>query len=315
MRKSIYSAALLATIVCCGTATATVPQSCRSIHLANAGWTDNEVQNAVFTAMAKDLGYNVQTNLYSEEILYAGMKDKKVDVFLDDWHPSMNSITKRYFKHHEIEMIGPDLTGANYTLAVPEYLYREGLKNFSDIHKFGKQLKYKIYGIQPGADGNKFIKELIGDKKYELGKFHLIQSSEAGMLAEVKRRYSHKKAVVFLAWEPNSMNMEFNLHYLPGGKKYFGPNEGASKIYINTWTGYRQKCKNVGRILDNFRLTPKDENRMMYEVQIKNQKPIAVAERWLRHHKSWLMTTLRNTETVDGKAGASTVWRQVSAAR
>lgn len=315
MHKFTYSAVLLASIASCGAATAAVPQSCRSIHLASAGWTGNEVQNAVFTVIAKDLGYKVHTSLYSEEIIYAGMKDKKIDIFLDDWHPSMNGITKPYVEHHQIEMIGPDLSGAKYTLAVPEYLFKAGLKNFSDIHKFGKQLNYKIYGIAPGADGNKFIQNMINDKGYGLSNFHLVQSSESGMLAEVRRRYDHKKAVVFLAWEPDAMNVEFKIHYLSGGKKYFGPNEGASDVYINTWQGYSQKCKNIGRILHHFNLTTADENGMIYKIQVKGEKPVTVAEDWIRHHKNWLMATLHKTETVDGKDGASAVWQQVNTAK
>lgn len=315
MRKYTHSLALLATIMSCSVAAAAVPQSCRSIHLANAGWTDNEVQNAVFTVLAKDLGYSIHTNLYSEEIMYAGMKNKKIDIFLDDWHPSMNNITNPYVKHHQIDMIGPALTGAKYTLGVPDYLYKRGLKNFSDIHKFGKQLDYKIYGIEPGADGNKFIQKMIGDKKYGLGNFHLVQSSEAGMLAEVKRRYDHKKDVVFLAWEPNSMNIEFDIHYLPGGSKYFGPNEGASKVYINTWKGYTTKCTNIGHVLNKFRLTVNDENAMMYAIQVKNEKAIDVAEDWLRNHKSWLMATLHDTKTISDKAGVGAIWQQLSSSQ
>ena len=288
-------------------ASAAVKQSCRTIKLANIGWSDNEIQNAIFTNLVTSLGYKVKTNLYSEEVTYAGLKNGQLDVFLDDWTPSMNKITEPYEKKHQIDVMGPDLTGAKYTLAVPAYLYKEGLKTFGDIHKFAKQLNHKIYGIEPGNDGNEHILAMIKDHKYDLGNFHLVQSSEAGMLSEVSRKYKHKKPVVFLAWEPHPMNIEFKLKYLKGGAHYFGPHEGAATIYINTRHGYAKDCPNVGKLLSNFKLDVKEESKMMYATDVKSDKASKVAARWLKAHPAWVKQTLAGVTTVDGKKAAPVV--------
>ena len=296
-----------------GLARAAEPASCKTIRLANIGWTDNEIQNAVFSKLAGSLGYNINTNLYSEEVMYAGLKDKKIDVFLDDWTPSMDKITAPYVKEKAITVLGADLTGAKYTLVVPYYLYNKGLKSFADIQKFGKELNYKIYGIEPGNDGNEHILAMIKANKFGLGKFHLVQSSEAGMLAEVARKYPKKKAVLFLGWEPEPMNVEFHIRYLSGGHAYFGPHKGQATIYVNTRPGYAAECPNVGRILHQFHLTVADENAMMYKVQIKHQPAKAVAATWLKAHPAWVKTTLNGVTTVDGKPGAPAVLQKLKA--
>lgn len=288
-------------------AAASVKQSCRTIHLAAASWVDNQVQNAVFSTIVDHLGYKVKSNTFSVPIIYAGLKNKQVDVFLDNWMPAQKTMRKRYLKQKAISVMGPDLTGAKFTLAVPEYLYKKGLKNFSDIHKFGKQLDHKIYGIASGAPANISIQKMIKGNKFDLGNFHLVQSSAAGMLAEVKRRYSRHKPIVFLAWEPQPMNIEFKIKYLTGGGKYFGAHEGAATIYIVTRRGYAKDCPNVGALLNNFRLTVGAENKMMYDIKVKKDKPDAVAKRWLSAHPGWIRHTLGGVTTISGKKAAPVV--------
>jgi glycine betaine/proline transport system substrate-binding protein len=275
--------------------------SCKNISLADIGWTDNEVQNAVFTNLASQLGYTAKATLYSEEVMYAGMKDGKIDVFLDDWTPSMDSITAPYEKAKQIDVYGPDLTGAKYTLVVPTYLYNEGLKSFADIAKFGPQLDYKMYGIEPGNDGNEHMLDMIKNNKFGLGKFTLVQSSEAGMLSEVSRKYPGKKAIVFLGWEPEPMNVTYSIQYLSGGDAYFGPNEGEATIYVNTRPGYAAACPNVVKLLKQFNLSIDAENAMMYDIQIKNQAAADVAAAWLKANPDWAKKTLAGIMTADGK--------------
>ncbi|MGC9271601.1 glycine betaine ABC transporter substrate-binding protein [Acidiphilium sp.] len=317
MKKSTIAAALAASIASAAIgihlASAAVPAACRTIKLGNIGWTDNEVQDAVFTTLAEGLGYMVKTNLYSEEVMYAGMKDKKIDVFLDDWTPSMNKISGPYEKTKAIDVIGPDLTGAKYTLVVPDYLYKQGLTRFADIHKFAKQLDNTIYGIEPGNDGNEHILAMIKANKFGLGKFHLVQSSEAGMLSEVARKYPKKQAVLFLGWEPEPMNVQFHIRYLSGGHAYFGPHKGQATIYINTMAGYATRCANTGKLLKQFKLSVKDENAMMYKVQVDHAKASAVAAAWLKAHPSWISTTLDGVTTIDGKPGTQAVMAALKA--
>jgi ABC-type proline/glycine betaine transport system substrate-binding protein len=57
-------------------------------------------------------------------------------VFLGNWMPTMAADVKPYLENKTVEDLGPNLTGAKYTLAVPQYLYDKGLKDFKDIAKF-----------------------------------------------------------------------------------------------------------------------------------------------------------------------------------
>jgi glycine betaine/proline transport system substrate-binding protein len=233
------------------------------------------------------------------------MKNNQIDLFLDNWMPAEAATRKHYLEQKAIDVVRADLTGAKYTLVVPAYLYKEGLKSFSDIHKFAGRLHHRIYGIDPGSGGNVLIEKMLKAKAFDLGDFHLVQSSSAGMLAEVKRRYDKKQAIVFLGWEPHPMNIEFDIKYLSGGAKYFGPHQGAATVYIVTRHGYAQDCPNLGALLNNFRLDVHAENKMMYAIQVKGEKPAAVARTWLAAHPAWIKTTLDGVTTTDGKPAAA----------
>ena len=43
----------------------------------------------------------------------------------------------------------------------------------------------------------------------------MIESSEAGMLSQVKRAVKRKNWIVFLGWEPHPMNTRFEISYYP----------------------------------------------------------------------------------------------------
>lgn len=284
-----------------------VATNCRTIRLASAAWADNTVQNAVFSAITGPLGYRVKANVYSVPVIFRGLKNNQVDLFLDNWMPAEKAMRDRYLEQKAIDVVRADLSGAKYTLVVPAYLYRKGLKTFADIHKFAGQLHHKIYGIDPGSGGNVLIQKMIRHNAFDLGDFHLVQSSSAGMLAEVKRRYQKRQAIVFLGWEPHPMNIEFDIKYLSGGAKYFGPHQGAATVYIVTRRGYARDCPNLGRLLSRFRLDVGAENKMMYDIQVKSEKPAAVAHAWLKAHPGWIRHTLDGVSTTAGKPGAAPV--------
>ena len=173
------------------------PQSCKLVRLSDIGWTDVTATTALASVMLERLGYQTKTTVLSVPVTYAAMKNKDVDVFLGNWMPSMAQDRAPFEKDGSIEVIRANLTGAKYTLAVPEYTWAAGLKDFSDIPRFAAQLNHSIYGIEPGNDGNRQVLSIIKSNMDGLGDFKLIESSEQGMLAEVERAIRDHRPVVF----------------------------------------------------------------------------------------------------------------------
>ena len=214
------------------------------------------------------------------------MKGGNIDVFLGNWMPAQTRDRQPYLDDHSIEIVRENLIGAKYTLAVPSYAYDAGIKDFSDIQRFAPALNSTIYGIEAGNDGNRHILTLIQHNDYGLGSFHLVESSEQGMLAEVARAYAARKPIVFLAWDPHPMNMQFDLRYLTGGDATFGPNYGGAKVLTVARTGYVQQCPNVGRLLQNLVFTTRGESEVMRSILVDHQTPEVAARTWLAANPS-----------------------------
>jgi glycine betaine/proline transport system substrate-binding protein len=282
-------------------ATAPEPQACRSVRLADAGWTDVTVTTAVLSAVLRHLGYQPSTTLLSVPVTFAVMKSRNIDVFLGNWMPAQTRDLQPYLADGSVEVVRANLTGAKYTLAVPTYAYDAGLRSFADIAHFGPQLGYSIYGIEPGNDGNHHILTLIERNSYGLGTFHLIESSEQGMLAQVERAVRAHTPIVFLAWDPHPMNLRFDIRYLPGGDAAFGANFGGASVYTLARAGYLAQCPNLGRLLKNLEFSLKGESEVMDAILNQHQLPQGAAVNWLNAHPAVVSTWLEGVSTFGGR--------------
>ncbi|QVM91121.1 choline ABC transporter substrate-binding protein [Pseudomonas entomophila] len=287
-------------------AQAAEPEQCQTVRFSDVGWTDITVTTAMTSVVLEALGYKTHTNMISVPVTYkslAGGKD--LDVFLGNWMPTMENDIKQYRDAGTVETVRANLENAKYTLAVPQALYDKGLKDFADIVKFKDALGGKIYGIEPGNDGNRTIQSMIDKDAFGLKSagFKLVQSSEAGMLSQVDRSQKRGEAVVFLGWEPHPMNKRFAMKYLTGGDEFFGPDFGKATVLTNTRKGYAQECSNVGQLLKNLSFTLDMESELMGNVLDDKMKADAAAKAWLKKNPQVLDTWLAGVTTVDGKPG------------
>jgi glycine betaine/proline transport system substrate-binding protein len=218
--------------------------------------------------------------------------------------PAQNSTIEPYVKNGEIESVAINLTGTKYTLAVPTYTYDAGLKSFADIAKFSDKLEKKIYGFEPGNEGNTYLVGLTKENKHGLGEFKVVESSEQGMLGQVKRAVNANKPVVFLGWEPHPMNANFSLKYLTGGEDFFG---GEGVVHTVTRKGYVAECPNVGKLLKNIKFDLAMENDIMGKILDKGEDADKATAAWLKANPKVLDTWLEGVTTKEGAPGLPAV--------
>jgi len=282
------------------------PATCQTVRFSDVGWTDVTSTTALISQLLRSIGYSPTITVLSVPVTFASLQNKDIDVFLGNWMPAQEADRSRYVQDGSVVVIGANLTGAKYTLAVPAYTYAAGLTDFKDIQRFGPALNNSIYGIEPGNDGNRHVLEMLKQNQFGLGDFKLVESSEQGMLAQVERAYREKKPIVFLAWEPHPMNMRFDLKYLTGGDEAFGPNFGGATIYTVTRKGYSAECPNVGRLLSNLKFSLRGESEMMAAILDRHEAPDIAASEWLKANPTATKAWLDGVLTFDGRpAGAA----------
>ena len=191
-------------------------------------------------------------SILSVPVTYAGLSKGDIDVFLGNWMPTMEADLAPHRDDGSVEVVRANLEGAKYTLAVNSSLAEAGLKDFADIAKFGDQLDWTIYGIEPGNDGNRLILDMIDERQVRPPEVRAQGSSlEQAMLAEARRAQKGGEGIVFLGWEPHPMNTTIEMTYLTGGDEVFGPNFGGATVHTNTRKGYSaERCPNVGKLVE-----------------------------------------------------------------
>ncbi|MGX1307304.1 glycine betaine/proline transport system substrate-binding protein [Amorphus suaedae] len=277
---------------------------CDSVTMSDVGWTDITTTTATTKHLLQGLGYDVDVKVLSVPVTFASLKSDDVDVFLGNWMPAQTQAITPYLDSGEIESVHENLQGTKYTLAVPTYLYDKGLKTYADIAKFRDELDGKIYGIEPGNEGNAYLVSLVDKNKFDLKGFEVVESSEQGMLAMVGRKYKKDEAIVFLGWEPHPMNANYSLKYLTGGEDFFG---GEGVVNTVTRKGFVEECPNVGKLLKNLTFTLPMENKIMGEILDDGANPDDATAKWLKANPDVLSGWLEGVTTVDGKPGLPAV--------
>jgi glycine betaine/proline transport system substrate-binding protein len=297
--KSTLTGAI-ALVASSGTALA----ACDEVVFSDVGWTDITTTTSATKQVLEALGYEVDVKVLSVPVTFASLEKDDVDVFLGNWIPAQNAAIKPYLDSGEIEQLAVNLEGTKYTLATPTYAYEAGLKSYADIHKFADELDNKIYGIEPGNEGNGYLVSLTEENKYDLKDFEIVESSEQGMLAQVARAYEKKEPVVFLGWEPHPMNANFDLKYLPGGEDFFG---GEGVVYTTTRKGYAEECPNVGKLLTNLKFSLPMENEIMGKILDDGEDADDASLAWMKANPGVLDGWLDGVTTKDGEPGLPAV--------
>ncbi|MGV8938962.1 MAG: choline ABC transporter substrate-binding protein [Allorhizobium sp.] len=299
-RRLALSSAISALVIGAAPVQAAEAESCSTVRFSDVGWTDITSTTATAAVLLKSIGYEPKITVLSVPVTYQSLKNKDIDVFLGNWMPAQEKDVKPYLDDGSVESLGANLEGAKYTLATNAKGTELGIKDFSDIGKHKDALDGKIYGIEPGNDGNRLVMTLIDKKEMGLGEMKLVESSEQGMLTQVARADKDGKPVVFLGWAPHPMNSNFDVTYLTGGDSTFGPNFGGATVYTNTRAGYVKDCPNVGKFIANLKFTLPMENEIMGKILTDGEDPEKAATEWLKANPGAIEPWLAGVTTKDG---------------
>ncbi len=274
--------------------------ACDDVTFADVGWTDITATTAATTFVLEALGYETDIKVLSVPITYTSMAEGDIDIFLGNWMPTMEADIAPYREAGTVDTVRANLEGAKYTLAVNQAARALGIESFGDIASQADALDGKIYGIEPGNDGNRLIQSMIDDNAFGLSDFEVVESSEQGMLAQVDRLSKRDEPIVFLGWEPHPMNANFDMSYLEGGDDFFGPDLGGATVFTNTRAGYVGECPNVGQLLQNLEFTLPMENEIMGAILNDGADPQDAARDWLSANPGILDGWLDGVTAKDG---------------
>ncbi|MBL9052813.1 MAG: choline ABC transporter substrate-binding protein [Tabrizicola sp.] len=295
---------LLTTAVTFALAGSAFAEGCDKVVFSDVGWTDITVNTAAASLILNALGYETETKLLSVPVTYSGMASGDVDIFLGNWMPTMEADIAAYRDAGTVETITENLKGTQYTLATNAHGAALGIKSYADLAPNADALEGKIYGIEPGNDGNRLVLDRITNDDYGMSVFELVESSEQGMLAQAVKLDGEGKPVVFLGWAPHPMNSAMELTYLTGGEEWFGE---SGSVYTNTRAGFVAECPNTGKLFTNMVFTMEMENTLMGAILNDGADPTEAAKAWLAANPDTWTAWLDGVTAKDGSDAVAAV--------
>ena len=288
-----------------GSAALADPESCKAVRMSDLGWTDIGLTNATAMTILTALGYEPTQNLLALDVTFVSMQRGDIDIFQGNWRPFQDVQYKQFFDDGSVVRLGQNLEGAKYTLAVPKYVSDAGVASFDDLAAHGDQFGKKIYAIEPGS--NQPLLDMVAANGHGLGDWTIVESSEAGMLAQVDRAIAKKEWIAFLGWQPHPMNVTHEMSYLSGGDAEFGPNFGGATVYTIARKGYAAACPNVAKLFSQLAYNIDFENTGMKMVTGDGVEFPAAAKAMLVKSPDLLDRWLKDVTTLDGKPGLPVV--------
>ncbi|MFJ7914097.1 MULTISPECIES: glycine betaine ABC transporter substrate-binding protein [unclassified Lysinibacillus] len=168
----------------------------------------------------------------------------------------------------------------------------------------GKQVDYKIIGIEPGAGLTGLAENTI--EKYEnLKGWELEQSSTPGMLGSLEQAIRNEDPIIITGWTPHWMFSSYDLKFLEDPQGTLG---GSENINTLARKGLEKDLPDAYTILDRFYWEPEDMEAVMFEAQTSSFED--AADKWIEENQDKVNEWTKDTKKVSGKEIelASTPW-------
>ncbi|GIN84214.1 glycine betaine-binding protein OpuAC [Heyndrickxia sporothermodurans] len=159
----------------------------------------------------------------------------------------------------------------------------------------GKNVSYKITGIDPGAGIMTATEKAIED--YKLDNWKLVSGSSAAMTAALKKAYDKKKPIIITGWNPHWMFAKYDLKYLKDPKGVYGE---AEEIHTIARNGLKNDHPAAYQVLSQFKWTEDDMGAVMLDIQ-EGTKPEEAASKWVKDNQEKVAEWTKGVNKVNGE--------------
>jgi glycine betaine/proline transport system substrate-binding protein len=276
-----------------------------SVVLAEQPWVDLQVEDEIAVQILDKLGYDasVKQNL-SVENAAAALGAGDIDAYLGNWWPSQQPTFQKLIDSHQVDVLSTMVTGTEFAPAVPgDVAKRLGISSLADLAAHADEFGRKIYGIEPGSPGNETIQKAIDANAYGLGDWKLVASGTPAMLAQVEKSEKAGDPIVFLAWSPHWMTVQFKTVFLDDPQHVWG---GAGEIRTLTRAGFGDDNPDIAAFIKNLKFTTDEAGQFYFDHDKSGQDVPDIAAAWIKAHPDEVTAFLQGVHDADGKPATDT---------
>lgn len=239
-------------------------------------WSSTLAPTAIAKMILEEGGYEVETVLLDQPIIFQGLSNKQVDFFMDAWLPYTEAAL--WDKHgDELEKVALSYANAPLGWVVPTYVEENSIE---ELNANAEKYNNELITMDPGAGIVTLSKEVI--EVYDLDKIDLVTSSEVAMLTAAANKMSRKEPVVFTGWRPHSMFAMYDLKFLEDPKEVFKYDD----IYVLSYKGIQEAHPEAYSIMSQWSIEVSDLEVMMLE-NSENETPFEdTAKEWIKNNRA-----------------------------
>ncbi len=281
----------------------------KPVRFGMVDWPEAIAKTNVAATIVDALGYDTEISDVSVPLVFKGLEQGDLDVFVEAWFPTMQ-VNMDAIDQDEVDTVVTNLPEATFSVAVNREAYDGGVRSQEDLNRFADRFEENgqptIYGIEPGNDGNKVVLDAIENDTYDLGGWKLVESSVNGMLSEVDRRIRDGEWVAFVGWEPHWMNNRYDMVLLEDPENIWGnPSRVETLVNVDFPERYPELYKFFQQMVVNGDI----QADLIDRVDNSGQRPEEVALQWLRENPETTDRWLEGVTATDGTDGVEALRR------
>lgn len=264
-------------------------------------WPGITVKNEIATQLLEPLGYKTQSHELGLQVIYQALEADDLDVFLGGWLPAQQPMLEPLEESGELVRIVNNVDGAQMTLAVPEYVYENGVRSFADLDPNRDLFNGEIYGFGAGSAASEILLKAINEDAWGLGDWSIVDTSIVGMLSAAESAIERQEPIVWVGWTPHWMNLELPMRYLEDSKNLFGENNGQSQVLTLMRTDYAETHPNLATLFEQFVFSADEQSWMIQGFAMEERPAAEVAEAWIKRNPERIQAMLEGVTTKDGQ--------------
>lgn len=253
----------------------------KKITIAYVNWAEGVAMTQLAKSILEQKGYHVTLKNADVAPVFAAVAGGDADVFLDTWMPVTHHNYMENFGQ-KVTVLNTNFEGAKIGLVVPDYVT---IKSIDELNAAKDKFEGHIVGIDAGAGIMGKAEDAM--KAYTLD-YQLQSSSEAAMMATLKKSIDEKQPVVVTGWAPHWMFSRYKLRFLEDPKQVFGETEKIQTIANNEFSISDTVAVNFFR---KFQLNSEQLGSLMGAMADADGNEEAAVKEWMKHNqelvKSW----------------------------
>ncbi len=263
-------------------------------------WPGVTVKTEVASQLLKGMGYDVEQLGVSPSFIFKSLQTGDLNAYLGGWSPQEDTMIDPLVEKGAIEKVTMNLSDAVTGLAVPTYVWEAGVKSIKDLDANGDKFKRQIFSIETGSGINEDIQKVIDGDVAGLGDWEMVESNTAAMLSQAESKMKDKDWVVFFAWKPHWMNIQFDIKYLenvPGAEKIANK---RSVVYTILPAGFAGAYPQAYTFFKQYQVPSEVQSEWVYEHTYKERSPEDVASAWIEANRDHVEKWLKGIKTLKG---------------